>query len=206
MEEAEMIVLLQKYWAADTTVEEERRLAEYFQQPGLGPEWDSVRAVFEWREEEAEVKVGPGFDERMLRRIAAMEAEGAGADRLGSAGGGSKRVRAMFRFSVAASIVLCLGIGLLIRAVSPGTASGTADTAGTTAVATAGATAGAAAGAAAGNPIKDTYTDPRQALAAVRQALLVASVRMNEGKQITQKNIDRLHDTWQVATGQKRQL
>jgi hypothetical protein len=48
---------------------------------------------------------------------------------------------------------------------------------------------------------KDTYTDPNQALVVVRRALLVASVRINEGKHITQKNISRLHDTWQAATG-----
>jgi len=40
--------------------------------------------------------------------------------------------------------------------------------------------------------IKDTYDDPQQALAAIRHALLSASARMNEGKNITQKNLDQL--------------
>jgi hypothetical protein len=48
---------------------------------------------------------------------------------------------------------------------------------------------------------KDTFTDPNQALVAVRRALLLASVRLNEGEHITQKNITRLHDSWQAATG-----
>jgi hypothetical protein len=49
--------------------------------------------------------------------------------------------------------------------------------------------------------ITDTYTDPQQALAEVKRALLVASVRMNKGTNITQKNITRLHDSWRVAIG-----
>ncbi len=191
MEEAEMKVLLQKYWEAETTVEEERQLAEYFRQPGIGPEWESVRALFDWRQEEAEVTPGRDFDERMLRRIAAMEKEG-----------GRMVSGFAIRFAAAASIILCLGIGLLIPAVSPRPEGAAANTKG----------AAVDTKVAANNTkvtvhhIKDTYTDPEQALAAVRQALLVASVRMNEGRYITEKNIDRLQDTWQVATGQKKQL
>lgn len=177
MEEAVMKVLLQKYWEAEATVEEERQLAEYCRQPGIGPEWETVRALFEWREDEAEVRPGADFDERMLRRIKEME------------GGGARRIRLTVQFAAAASLILCLGIGLLIPATSPKKDD-----------------AGRQYPAASAAVIKDTYTDPQQALAAVRHALLVASVHMNEGKQITQKNIDRLHNTWQVATGQKKQL
>jgi len=49
--------------------------------------------------------------------------------------------------------------------------------------------------------IKDTYDDPEKALAAVRHALLIASTHMNEGKNITQKNMYRLNNSWQAATG-----
>jgi hypothetical protein len=126
----------------------------------------------------------------MLRRIEEMDAAGRLGDRRGKLVSGFP-----IRFAAAASVILCLGIGLLIPATSPKPDQAAA--------ATPTATTQAAADTAA---IRDTYTDPQLALAAVKNALLVASVRMNQGENITQKNIDRLHDTWQVATGQKKQL
>ncbi len=162
MEEAKIRDLLERYWRAETSVEEERALAAFFRQPHIPADLEAVRSLFEWREEEAEVKPGADFDRRMLERIARMEGEG------------GKVVPAFsIRFAAAAAIILCLGVGLLIPAISPGPRI----------------------------IEKDTYTDPNQALVAVRRALLVASVRLNEGKHITQKNITRLHDSWQAATG-----
>jgi len=74
------------------------------------------------------------------------------------------------RFAAAAAVILCLGIGLLIPMISPGPG-----------------VLGSRASAEKKRMIeKDTYTDPNQALAAVRQALLVASVRINEGNRIAQ--------------------
>ncbi len=162
MEEAKIRDLLERYWRAETSVEEERALAAFFRQPHIPADLEAVRSLFEWREEEAEVKPGADFDRRMLEQIAGMEGEG------------GKVVPAFsIRFAAAAAIILCLGVGLLIPAISPGPRI----------------------------IEKDTYTDPNQALVAVRRALLVASVRLNEGKHITQKNITRLHDSWQAATG-----
>lgn len=167
MEQEEIRILLEKYWEAETTLEEERQLAEYFRRPEIAPEWESIREVFAWREEEAEVKPGPDFDRRMLRRISEM------------GDGATRRIGFSFRFAAAAAIILCLGISLLIPAISPHPVQ--------LAVVTEDAR------------VADTYTDPQQALNAVRKALLVASSRMNEGKNITQKNMTRLHNTWQTA-------
>jgi len=166
MEQAEIKILLEKYWEAETTLEEERQLAEYFRQPAVAPEWEPIRDVFAWREDEAAVRPGPDFDRQMMRRIGEMEQA-------------PKIQRISVRFAAAAAILLCLGISLLIPSISP-VPRESAPTIARTAV-------------------TDTYTDPQQALAAVRRALLVASSRMNEGKSITQKNITRLHDTWQTA-------
>jgi hypothetical protein len=179
MEQAEIRALLEKYWQAETTVEEERVLAEYFRLAQIAADLEPVRGVFAWREEEAGLKPGADFDNRMLRRITEMEREGGrgepqvGGRVVAELRGGRVVGRFSVRFAAAAAIILCLGIGLLIPVMSPGPGAG----------------------------VKDTYTDPNQALAAVRRALLVASVRMNEGKHITQKNITRLHDSWQAATG-----
>jgi hypothetical protein len=175
MEQVKIRALLEKYWQAETSVEEERVLAEFFRQPEIPDDLERVRGLFEWREEEAELRPGADFDSRMLRRITEME------------GGGKVVPGFSVRFAAAAAVILCLGIGLLIPAVSPGPG------------------AGVAVSRAAAEKIriieKDTYTDPNQALAAVRRVLLVASVRLNEGKHITQRNITRLHDSWQAATG-----
>jgi hypothetical protein len=187
MEQAKIRALLEKYWQAETTVEEEKVLAEYLGQPEIPADLEPVRGFFAWREEEAELKPGADFDRRMLRRIAEMEHAGGSGER-GRVDEREldkvvERMRGKVvpgfavRFAAAAAIILCLGIGLLIPAISPGP------------------------GVEVGGPVQDTYTDPNQALAAVRRALLVASVRMNEGKHITQKNITRLHDSWQAATG-----
>jgi hypothetical protein len=182
MEQVKIRALLEKYWQAETSVEEERVLAEFFRQPEIPDDLERVRGLFEWREEEAELRPGADFDSRMLRRIREMEVPDWQA-RTGAVRGFS------VRFAAAAAVILCLGIGLLIPAVSPGPGPG----------------AGAGVSRAAAEKIriieKDTYTDPTQALAAVRRVLLVASVRLNEGKHITQRNITRLHDSWQAATG-----
>jgi hypothetical protein len=202
MEQAKIRALLEKYWQAETSVEEERALAEYFRQPEIPADLEPVRGVFAWREEEAELRPGADFDSRMLRRIGDMEGSGEGerdeAVRGGEVVSGGEIVRRgkvvsgfAVRFAAAAAVILCLGIGLLIPMVSPGPREG------------GGSREGAAPAAAENMRIatKDTYTDPNQAFAAVRQALLVASVRINEGKHITQKNMTRLHDSWQAATG-----
>jgi len=62
-------MLLEKYWQAETTVEEEKILAEYFHGPGVPPEWASYREIFSFFEKEAQVKPGPGVEERIMRHI-----------------------------------------------------------------------------------------------------------------------------------------
>jgi hypothetical protein len=47
--------------------------------------------------------------------------------------------------------------------------------------------------------IKDTYEDPHQALAAIQKALHRVSAKMNQGKTMTQKQMDRMNEGWQSA-------
>lgn len=189
MEHTVIRQLLEKYWQAETSVEEERVLAEYFRQVEIAPDLEPVRGVFAWREEEAARRPGADFDRRILERIGEMErasdsgewerASGAG-ELKGEAVRAGGAVRSFsIRLAAAAAIILCVGIGLLIPMISPGPTGATKEVA----------------------VIRDTYSDPNQALAAVRHALLTASVRFNEGKNITRKNITRMHDSWQAATG-----
>ena len=61
--------LLEKYWQAETTVEEERILAEYFRSPDVPPEWESHRELFSFFSQEAQVKPGEYLEERIMQHI-----------------------------------------------------------------------------------------------------------------------------------------
>lgn len=70
MEQRERIAaLLEKYWQAETTVEEERILAEYFRGAEVPPEWESHREVFAFFSREAQVAPSEKLEERIMQRI-----------------------------------------------------------------------------------------------------------------------------------------
>lgn len=71
--------MLDKYFQAETSVEEERVLAEYFRgaHEDLPAEWEPYRRLFGYYEEESHVGVSEGFDRKVLERI--TPARGGGA-------------------------------------------------------------------------------------------------------------------------------
>ena len=75
MEKAMITALLEKYWQAETTVEEEKALSEYFGGPGANPdpEFQQYRALFAYYDEEARVTPGPDFETRILQHIGIAE-------------------------------------------------------------------------------------------------------------------------------------
>ena len=133
--------------------------------------------LFNWREEEAQLRPGEDFDSRVLQRISAA----------GHGGAGERTPVFSIRFAAAAAVILCISISFLVVVTAPSRVAPPV--------------VAIVRQPRADATIKDTYTDPQQALAAVRRALVMASVRINEGEQITQKNITRLHNSWQAATG-----
>lgn len=161
--------LLDRYWLAETSVEEEKVLAAYFRGPDIDPRLEPFRDLFAYFEEEAQVTPGKDFESRILERILREEATAATPVR-------PLRRRLSISYAAAASVILLIGAYIMYQPVRQVEGSGTAKT---------------------GTVIKDTYDDPQQALAAIRHALLTASVRMNQGKDITKKNMDRLSETWQ---------
>jgi hypothetical protein len=179
MEQAEIKALLDKYWQAETSLEEERQLADYFRRPEIDPALEPLRSLFDWRAAEAELRPGEDFDRRMLERIgqAPVSAIPVRLLRLPSIG-----------YAAAAAVILCICISFFLRLSSPGPGSSIA-------IAT------STPPPAAIHEIKDTYDDPQKALAAVRHALLIASNGISKGRHITQKNINRFHNSWQAATG-----
>ncbi|HXD76879.1 MAG TPA: hypothetical protein VN616_03675 [Puia sp.] len=171
MESREIKALLERYWQAETSLEEEALLASYFRLPEIDADLEPVRELFAWKEEEGRVRPGADFDRRLLERI-----------------GRPVLRRGWFQAAAAAAVILGVGVSLLIAVMAPG--GGLRD-----------GKAGGVALAPQSTPVvtNDTYNDPRLALAAVQHALLLASVRMNEGEHITQKSINRLHKSWEVA-------
>lgn len=156
MEKAKLIALLEKYWQAETTVEEEEALAAYFrEQTEPDNELLPYRDLFAYYAEEARVSAGPDFGERILRHLG-IPADGQPAT--------VQRVHS-FRWGLvaaAAAIVLVVGSVFLLQ---PGDERETS------------------AGPAEIASVRDTYDDPQQALAAVRHALLIASTQLNKGRQ-----------------------
>jgi len=199
MEQATIAALLEKYWQAETTVEEERLLADYFRQPVIAPEWEPWRHVFAFFEAEMQVTPGADFENRLLERVRQLE-EPAPATASSPAHPGGLHpltlavkgvVRPLFhktRWWAAAAIVF-LGLGLFLvtqlRRTTLPAAAGPVHQSGPIAQSTPGATV-----------IKDTYNDPQQALAAIQRALRTASSKMNDGTTITQRQMDRMNEVY----------
>jgi hypothetical protein len=184
MEQAEIRALLEKYWDAETTLEEEQRLADYFRRPEIDPSLEEFRSLFIWREEEARLVPGEGFDERLLQVIGAM------------AGDPAKAVvrRFSFGYSAAAAILVCIVISFFLMISGPGSAP-------IRSVAVKPPSTAAGPDVRTVAEIKDTYDDPQKALAAIRHALLFASTGISKGRHITQKNITRFHNSLKAVTG-----
>ncbi len=214
MEYAAIRALLDKYWEAETTLEEESALVAYFRQPDIDPRLTPFREMFVYFEQESRVMPGEGFEKRILDAVRRAgesgNATGAGGVVAGDSGAcvavaGTERrpdrgapVRRMWRgvnssYAAAAAVILVIGLFIMVpssrRAAGPAVGSGTSST-----VVEAGGHEAAAAAS-----VKDTYEDPQQALAAIRHALFTASARMNLGKDIAQKNMDRVAPALQTV-------
>ena len=192
MDHETIMRLLDRYWLAETSVEEEKALAAYFRGPDIDPRLEPFRDLFAYFEEEAQVTPGKDFESRILERILREEAAATAIQDphtsqalLRSAASSrvfSTRSWLNTSYAAAAAVILAIGAYLMYQPAPSVSGPGTAT---------------AAAANPAASAIKDTYDDPQQALAAIRHALLTASVRMNQGKDITKKNMDRLSETWQ---------
>jgi len=88
--------LLEKYWLCETTIPEEEELRSYFHQPDIPEHLLKYKALFTYRQEEAEVALDDNFDERILKMISPKKKE---------------PVRRIIRpyLRVAASIIVVLG-------------------------------------------------------------------------------------------------
>jgi hypothetical protein len=179
MEKMTVIALLDKYWQAETTLEEEKALADYFRGPAVDPELATYSEIFVYFDEEARVVPSPDLGDRILQHIG-IATDGAGvALESQSTAPYSRRVAPSRKAAVirpfgtgllsAAAVIAALIAGLFLL-TPPQQQSSAVD-------------AGTSLATIRHGAIQDTYDDPEQALAAVRRALLVASTHLNEGRQ-----------------------
>jgi hypothetical protein len=217
-EYTEITALLEKYWSAETSVEEEKLLAAYFRQTTIAPDLEPYRQLFAWWGEEAMLTAGEGLEKKIWEGI--RQADNAQADNLqaGNTRAGKSRqadnaqqvgitrpgqpgaaiVRPLYTktswYAAAALILITLGVFLLTPpAKKDGNGTGV-----TLAKVDSQTKTPQKIGALSDN-VQDTYDDPRQALAAIKKALLTASVKMNKGKNITRQQMNRMNDSWQAA-------
>jgi len=176
MEHEKIKALLEKYWLTETTVEEEKVIADYFRGTDIDPALEPYRPFFGYIEEESQVAPSPDFEARILASVQPIKPLW-----------GTK-----IGYAAAAAVLMCVSSLFLVvqMSQSPETPGGQ------------GKPQIEGGPQMAGRPavMVDTYDDPEKALAAVRKALLTASTAMNEGKGITQKNMHRLNTSWQEAS------
>jgi hypothetical protein len=156
MDKATIMALLEKYWQAETSVEEEAALAKYFREADVDRELQAYIGLFGYFDLEAGVSAGPGFGDRILQRLglpaeAAVVPVEADAPVVPMA---RKQFKLGIVAAAAAIMFVVAGLSLLQPAGAPVVKIA----------------------------MTDTYEDPAQALAAVRHALLIASHHLNQGR------------------------
>lgn len=172
MEKATVIALLEKYWQAETTVDEERALAAYFRGDGVDAELEAYADLFSYFQEEAQVSAGADFGNRILERLGLPLDEV-----LTTEAPVIPMAREPFRFGIvaaAAAIVLIVGGLFLLNPSTPAPQPRM--------LAETQTRMGGQAGSTDHAQVTDTYDDPEKALAAVRRALLVVSKNLNQGR------------------------
>lgn len=97
--------LLERYWAAETSLEEESTLKEFFAQSNVPAHLARYKALFDYEQAQAEVELGESFDERLC---ALAEKENTTANQRPA----TLRHRLQPFFSAAASVALILFLGI----------------------------------------------------------------------------------------------
>jgi hypothetical protein len=158
MKRESIAALLERYWQAESTVEEERALAAYFREHNdVPPEWEPYKEIFSFFAEEAEVKAGEDLEEKILEHIRPLPAM--------PPAHANPRLRIAWWAAAAVIILVAGSVPLLQPAPEPAAPPVTQY----------------ATRSQKDVPVKDTYDDPQQALAAVQSALFKASSKMNKG-------------------------
>ena len=182
MEYSEVKKLLDKYWAGETSVEEEALLANYLSSDNIHPDFIQFKPLFSYYNEVKDLHVQDNFDEKILALIEEPAQE--------------KGVVRKLNFSwvrVAAIFLITIGLGTFVYH-----STNKHQRTNSTAVAQSASTTDN------NNPeqIKDTYSDPEEARKGVEHALALLSSKMNKGKNITEKGISKIETINKVMNTQ----
>ncbi len=102
--------LLERYWAAETTLQEESILRAFFSQPDIPAEFEAEAAIFMMQSGEASSEpLGDDFDARILQAIAAIEDSQAVPVVKAREIRFTQRLRPLFKAAAVVAIVLTLG-------------------------------------------------------------------------------------------------
>ena len=181
MEYSEVKKLLEKYWAGETSVEEEMLLADYMSGEKVHPEFAAFKSLFSYYNDVKGLQMQNDFDEKILAFLQKEDQK--------------KNTVRKFNFSwvrVAAIFLIAAGLGTFIYH----SASKHQDT-NTPEVAQSASTVDCNT-----EQIKDTYSSPEEARKGVEQALAVLSSKMNKGKNITEKGISKIETINKVMNTQ----
>jgi hypothetical protein len=162
--------LLDKYLAGETSQEEEKALSEYFAQANVHADFEEWKPLFTYFSSEKKLTVSKGFDEKILSQIKQKQ-------------GGAKTFKLNWRkaMAVAAAVLLLLGVTGIIyklteknknipeQSMAQATQSNNVPT-----------------------EIPDTFSNPEDAKKGLEQALAFFSSKMNKGKSIAEKGINKI--------------
>jgi hypothetical protein len=154
--------LLDKYWEANTSLEEEKMLADYFKSGNVHPNLLVYCQLFSYYDEQYQVSLPEDFDKKVLQRIEEQKSAPV-----------IRKMNSIWLRVAAAVIILITAAGIYkninhLEIASQRTASYQVIA------------------------MKDTYQDPQQALIAVQNALMEVSKNMNKGQKIAQEKLTEL--------------
>ena len=168
MEYSSVKALIGKYFSAETSLEEEMALKEYFQKTGVHPDFEKYRPLFLPIFEDGTAELGDDFDQKMIKKMQSQ--------------GGTTAVPIKRKFphwvKIAAILLMVLGSAVLIYTTQFRPDVGSPPI------------------AESAKPsqilINDTYTDPEQARQQLEKALAFLSSKMNKGSEVASEQASRL--------------
>lgn len=104
--------LLERYWEAETSQQEEEILKIFFSQEELPEDLAKYKGLFDYQRQQASIGLGEEFDKRMLSAIGEEEVERTSPFRVVKAArmGFTRKLRPLFRAAAAVAIVTLIGL------------------------------------------------------------------------------------------------
>jgi hypothetical protein len=168
MENNQIKNLLDKYFEGETSLEEEKILHEYFTKNNIDKDVEIFKPLFNYFSSEKNITTSKNFEAKMLAKIKEQQPV--------------VKLFKLYWLKAAAAVLLLIGAAEMIyKLIDNNKIITTHNIAKTT--------------NADNNllEIKDTYNNPEDAKKAIEHVLTLISGNLNKGKNITQKNIQKIN-------------